>query len=99
MGAGFSYGVPVNSAPMDQLAALNALGIELPSPAYMVGSIIFGLIGFAAFRNGRKTKQPRTLWLGIALMFYPYAVSQTWLLYAVGVLLCAVLWLDRRRSW
>jgi hypothetical protein len=28
-------------------------------------------------------------------MLYPYAVSRTWLLYAVGTALCAVLALDR----
>ena len=28
-------------------------------------------------------------------MFYPYAVSQTWLLYVVGVVLCAGIYIDR----
>lgn len=80
---------------MDDLAALKSLGLELPSPAYLVGAIVFGLIGLAAFRRGRKSERPRTWWLGIALMLYPYAISRTWLLYAVGTALCAVLALDR----
>jgi hypothetical protein len=29
-------------------------------------------------------------------MAYPYAISRTWLLYAVGLALCAGLFLDRR---
>jgi hypothetical protein len=31
-------------------------------------------------------------WIGIGLMLYPYAVSQTWLLYAIGAGLCAALY-------
>jgi hypothetical protein len=33
--------------------------------------------------------------LGIALMLYPYVVSQTWLMYVVGVALCAGVYFDR----
>jgi hypothetical protein len=74
---------------------LAALGLELPGPAYLFGAILFGVIGWAAWRHGRKTGRPRAKWLGVALMLYPYAVSRTWLLYAVGAGLCAALWLDR----
>jgi len=81
---------------MDALSSLQALGLELPSPAYIFGAIVFGLIGFAAFRSGRKTGRRKTLWLGVALMFYPYAISLTWLLYVVGVVLCAGIYVDRR---
>jgi hypothetical protein len=80
---------------MNDLSALQTLGLELPSPGYIVGAIIFGLIGLVAFRRGRKSERRPTLWLGVALMLYPYAVSPTWLLYAVGIALCAGLWLDR----
>ncbi|MFM9427424.1 MFS family permease [Variovorax sp. GrIS 2.14] len=88
-------GLPITIGAMDDLAALQSLGLELPSPAYIVGAIIFGLVGWVAFRYGRKQKKPRTLWLGVALMLYPYAISRTWMLYAVGVALCAGLVLDR----
>jgi hypothetical protein len=80
---------------MDELSALKSLGLELPSPAYLFGMIVFGLIGLVAFRRGRKSGRRLTLWLGVALMLYPYAVSPTWLLYAAGIALCAALWLDR----
>lgn len=80
---------------MDELATLKSLGLELPSPAYLLGAIIFGLVGLAAFRRGRKAGRPKTLWIGVALMLYPYAISRTWLLYAVGAALCAGLLLDR----
>jgi hypothetical protein len=37
------------------------------------------------------------LWLGVALMFYPYAVSGTAALYAVGGALCIALVLAWQR--
>lgn len=80
---------------MDELAALQSMGLELPGPAYLFGAIVFGLVGLVAFRRGRKAGRRTTTWLGVALMLYPYAVSATWLLYAVGLALCAGLWLDR----
>jgi hypothetical protein len=33
--------------------------------------------------------------MGVALMLYPYVISETWLLYLVGAALCAALYLDR----
>ena len=80
---------------MNDLATLQSLGLELPSPAYLFGAIVFGLIGWLAWRRGRKLERPRTLWLGVALMLYPYAISRTWLLYVVGLALCAGIALDR----
>jgi hypothetical protein len=81
---------------MNELAALQALGLELPSPAYIVGAVVFGLVGLFAWRRGRKLKRPWSLWLGVALMLYPYAISSTWLLYVVGVALSAGVALDLR---
>ena len=83
---------------MEELSALQSLGLELPSPAYLFGAIVFGLIGLAAFRYGRKNERGTTLWLGVALMAYPYAVSRTWMLYAVGIALCVGIYLDHFRS-
>jgi MFS family permease len=80
---------------MNEIATLESLGLSLPSPVYIFGAIVFGLVGIAAFRYGRKSGRRRTLWLGIALMVYPYAISTTWLLYAVGAALCAGIVLDR----
>ena len=83
---------------MDALSTLQGLGLELPGPAYIFGAIVFGLIGLAAWRIGRKSGRRTTLWLGVALMVYPYAVSETWLLYAVGTALSAWLYFDRRNG-
>jgi chromate transport protein ChrA len=80
---------------MDDLTALRSLGLSLPSPAYLVGAVVFGLIGMAVYRHGKKAQRPRTKWLGVALMLYPYAISMTWLLYVVGVALCVAVYVDR----
>lgn len=71
------------------LQDLKSLGLTLPSPAYIFGAIAFSIIGFAAYRSGKKAQRQTTKWLGVALMLFPYAVSQTWLLYVVGAALCA----------
>jgi hypothetical protein len=83
---------------MNELSALSSLGLELPSPAYIIGAILFGLLGLVAWRYGRQRAQPTTKWLGVALMVYPYVVSSTWGLYLVGVALCAGIWVDQRQG-
>jgi len=79
----------------DELATLRSLGFEWPGPGYLFGALLFGLVGFAAYRHGKRVGKPRTRWLGLALMLYPYLVSSTWVLYAAGVALCAGVMLDR----
>lgn len=77
---------------MNDLPDLHALGLELPSPGYLVGAVLFGLIGLVAWRHGRRQARPAVTWAGAALMFYPYVVSQAWLLWLVGAALCAWTW-------
>lgn len=72
--------------------------IDLPSPANLFGMLIFGIIGLAAFRYGKKMHEGAPLGIGVALMVYPYFVSRTWLLYVVGLALCAGLYLLRERA-
>ncbi len=73
---------------MDELKTLEAMGLVLPSPSYIVGAIFFGIIGYVVFRRGRKSERSVLTWSGAALMLYPYAVSETWLLWAIGAGLC-----------
>ncbi len=75
---------------------LKTLGLVLPSPAYLFGLIFFGIAGFAAYRYGRKAALAKPKWIGVAMMLYPYAISETWLLYGVGIGLCAALYLYRK---
>lgn len=81
--------------PNDALDTAREMGLVLPSPAWLFGCILFGLVGLAAWRYGKVVQRPRIRWLAAALMFYPYAVSSTWLLYVVGLALCAAIWHQR----
>lgn len=77
---------------MNQLQQLKAMGLVLPGPAYLFGAIVFGLAGYVAYRRGRKTARPLLTWGGLALMLYPYAVSQAWLLWVIGIGICGWLY-------
>lgn len=68
------------------MSELSALGLELPTPAYLAGLLVFGIVGLLAFRRGRKAKRPTLTWVGVGMMLYPYAVPQTWLLWLIGAL-------------
>jgi len=81
---------------MDELKTLESLGLTLPSPAYIFGAILFSLIGWIAYRHGKKSSLTPCKWLGITLMLYPYAITDTRLLYGVGVALCFGLYWYRK---
>ena len=65
------------------------------SPAAIFGSLLFGAIGLAAFVYGKRMVLWKPMVIGVALMAYPYFISQTWLLYSVGLALCLGLYLFR----
>jgi hypothetical protein len=67
----------------------------MPSPADLFGSLMFGVIGFAAFMYGKKSALLKPMLIGLTLMIYPYFIPQTWLLYAIGCALTAGLFLFR----
>ena len=84
--------------PDDALRTAQALGLTLPGPGYIAGAILFSLLGLAAWRHGKVIGHARMRWLGVALMFYPYALgNNAWLLWAVGLALCGVIWWDASR--
>ena len=78
---------------MDALKELAAMGLQLPSPAYLIGASLFGIVGWIAFRRGSKTSTGALTWAGLTLMLFPYAVSETWLLWAIGAVLCVWVYL------
>ena len=82
---------------MNEEALLAELIAMLPSPTYIVISIVFGVIGLMCFQAGRKASKPRLKWGGLALMFYPYLIgNDTRLLILVGLALCALLYFWRK---
>jgi hypothetical protein len=65
----------------------------MPTPAVLFASVVFGIIGFVAFRYGTKNASVKPVAIGLGLMAYPYFISKTWLLYVIGCALCAGLFL------
>jgi hypothetical protein len=58
-------------------------------------AVLFGLVGFAAFRYGRKNSEPRPLLIGVALMAYGYFVTNAWVSLAIGSALTLALFFPR----
>jgi len=84
---------------MNEEALLAELIAMLPSPTYIVISIVFGVIGLVCFQRGRRANNPRLKWGGLGLMFYPYLIgNDTRLLILVGLALCALLYFLWRKS-
>ena len=63
--------------------------------ANMLGGLLFGTIGFLAFIYGKRQSNFKTMAIGIALMAYPYFVSNTAVMCLVGIVLVAALFIVR----
>jgi len=75
---------------MDQLIGLGGFSL-----ATILIAVLFSLVGFLAFRHGRKNSEPRPLFLGIALMAYGYFVTNAWVSLAIGSILTLLLFFPR----
>jgi hypothetical protein len=60
------------------------------SVSSIVASILFGIIGYWVFRQGRKQANHRNVVLGLVLMGYPYFVSSPKLMWGIGFLVCGI---------
>ena len=58
--------------------------------AWLLWGLLFGSIGLGFFLYGKKQRAVVPLVCGLALMVFPYFVSNTVLLVAIGALLIAV---------
>ena len=65
------------------------------SAGNLIGNLLFSCIGFVAFIYGKKQSLWKTMLLGVALMIYPYFVSNTLAMYIVGAALTAALFIFR----
>lgn len=61
----------------------------------IIAGTIFGMIGLVAFMYGKKEKNYKPLGIGLVLMVYPYFISNTIMVYAVGIALTAALYFWR----
>lgn len=67
----------------------------MPGFDYLFAGLLFGSVGLAAFVYGKKNASWRPMVVGVVLMVYPYFIEQAWLLYGLGVALCAALFFWR----
>ena len=56
------------------------------SAANLIGGLVFGSIGFVAFIYGKRMNLWKPMFLGIALMVYPYFISDDLLMIAIGTI-------------
>ncbi len=61
----------------------------------ILAAIIFSIIGWCAFRFGKREGNMRPIILGITLMVYPYFISNTWVMLLIGIALTAALFIWR----
>ena len=66
--------------------------MSLPSPGGLFASLLFGAIGMGALVYAKKMSAFKPAILGVALMAYPYFVSDNgFLLWSVGIALTIAL--------
>ena len=60
------------------------------SEAFLLWGVVFGSVGLAYFVYGKKQRRFVPLLCGIALMAFPYFMSNTVLLVVIGLVLSVV---------
>ena len=73
-------------------SSLGVLGVSDFSLAKIIAYLVFNGVGFVAFVYGKKQKSFKPLLIGVALTVYPYFLTNTFWLYAVGFGLCLLLY-------
>ena len=65
------------------------------STSTLFAGFLFGAVGMGVFAYGRKQRRVLPFFVGAALMVYPYFFDDPWLLYGVGLVLIAALFVFR----
>jgi hypothetical protein len=63
--------------------------------ANLLAGLIFGSIGFVGFIYGKRMILWKPMFLGLALMIYPYFIANTIALFAIGSVGTAMFFLVR----
>ncbi len=65
------------------------------SGAEIIANLLFGSVGFVAFVYGKRMHIWKPMFIGLALMVYTYFVQSPILLYGIGTVLTAGLFVFR----
>ena len=73
------------------------LNVAIPAFAgsSLIANLLFSSVGFVAFVYGKRMHVWKPMFLGLALMAYPYFVENDIALFAIGVVGTAALFLFR----
>lgn len=71
------------------MALVKDMGFNL-SPLYLFGGLVFTAVGLYYWREGRRRHYSRTKWLGVVIMSFPIFISNTFLMWCVGIFLWAL---------
>ncbi|HTQ41894.1 MAG TPA: hypothetical protein VMI75_03985 [Polyangiaceae bacterium] len=76
----------------------DTLCVDLDANA-LLASIMIGTVGLGVFIYGKRQSRLPQMIAGIALMAYPYFVSNVLLMAGIAMALLAALWLVTRLGW
>jgi len=62
------------------------------SPYNLLGGLVFGTIGWGAWRYGKQLDLWKPIVIGLIMMIYPAFCAATWETWLVGIGLCVLLW-------
>jgi hypothetical protein len=68
-------------------------------PAWILLELVLGGVGFVLFTYGRRQQRVPQLVAGLLFMVYPFFITSTVALAAVGLLLAGGLWWAIRLGW
>ncbi|MBA2586012.1 MAG: hypothetical protein H0U99_05960 [Chthoniobacterales bacterium] len=64
--------------------------------ANLLGGLVFGSVGFIAFVYGKRLQRWTPMFIGFALMAYPYFIADTLIMFGIGAALTASLFCFRQ---
>lgn len=71
------------------------IGMPAFTGTVIVANLLFGSIGFIAFVYGKRMHVWKPMFIGLTLMAYTYFVENTFLLFGIGAVLTAALFVFR----
>jgi hypothetical protein len=67
----------------------------MPAPDDLIAMLIFSIVGFLAFKHGRRELQLPKIVIGLVLMIYPYFIPSGLWLWVTGAALTGLLYFFR----
>ena len=54
----------------------------------LLAGFVFGVIGVYWIKRGKTEAHPLSMFLGVALLVYPYFIENVYLLWGIGAVIC-----------